>query len=77
MFQYHNGYQVLSDDIEVRNSDTAAGLIPILLSHFLPQYESSMSQSETSNTYIALTQGGSKLHLNKYVCVIYYFVSCS
>ena len=51
---------MLSEDVKVKNTDNASSLIPILLSQFLPQSELVATQTETSSSYIVLTQGGSK-----------------
>lgn len=64
IFHYHNGYQLLSENVKVRNSYKASDLIPILLRRFLPQYEFMSVSSEVNNSYIALTQNGTERELD-------------
>ena len=71
-FHYNNGYQILSEDVKIKNTDNASSLIPVLLSHFLPQSELVATQAETSSSYIVLTQGGSEHN-----CVINYLTLCA
>lgn len=74
-FHYHSGYQLLSENVQVKNTDTVATLIAILLRQFLPQYESvSSNQPEASHGYITISQGGSKLlaREHEWLCVCNY-----
>jgi hypothetical protein len=65
-FHYNNGYQTFVENIEVGNNDTASKLTPVLLSLFFSNLsQAELIQSETTNSYITLTQGGTERELDR------------
>ena len=58
LFTYHNGYHILSERIKLTSMTSAIDIIPTLLRTFLPQYDA--NESNASNNYIILSQGGSE-----------------
>ena len=59
-FHYYNGYRLITDNIGMRNTQSVASLIPILMKTFVPQYESVAGDRLEHNCCVILVQGGSE-----------------